>query len=303
MNLQQLARMTEDEAREYFESLRWPNGPICPHCQSQKCTRMQGKKHRAGTIQCNDCRQQFTVKVKSVLESSKVNLVKWVLAFHLLCSSKKGFSALQLQRELGLGSYRTAWFMLHRVRHALEHGISEPMTGTIEMDETYIGPRRPKLGTSRRGRGTSKMPVVALVQRDGTGIHARPLEPINAVTLAVEARKHITPESIFVTDDFCSYKPVGRDFVSHETVNHSHKEYVRTREDGMKVHTQSVDCFFSLVKRAHFGVYHSWSKQHLGRYIHEIAFRWRFRKTNDENRREAAIRQIGGKRLKYKTSV
>jgi hypothetical protein len=123
---------------------------------------------------------------------------------------------------------------------------------------------------------------------------------MNAVTLAIEARKHISPEAIFVTDDLHSYQPVGRDFVSHETINHSSKLYVRSREDGLKVHTQTVDCFFSLVKRAHFGVYHSWSKQHLGRYIHEIAFRWRHRKTDDQQRREAALRQIGGKRLKYK---
>jgi transposase-like protein len=122
MNLLQVASMTEDQARDYLESLRWPNGPVCPHCESQECTRMQGRGHRPGTIQCNSCRQQFTVMVKSVLESSKIKLTKWVLAFHLLCSSKKGFSAKQLQRELGLGSYRTAWFMMHRVRHALDTG-------------------------------------------------------------------------------------------------------------------------------------------------------------------------------------
>src|SRR5690348_1022877 len=180
MNLQQVARMTEDEARDYLESLRWPNGPQCVHCGSAKCTRLHGKKHRAGTLQCNECRQQFTVKVKSVLEASKVSLVKWCMAFHLLCSSKKGFSALQLQRELGLGSYRTAWFMMHRVRHALEHGIGEPMTGVVEMDETFVGARRPKLGKSNIGRGTSKIPVVALVQRDGDGVHATPVESVNA---------------------------------------------------------------------------------------------------------------------------
>src|SRR5262249_18734035 len=160
--------------------LRWPNGPKCPHCGSDKCTRLQGKKHRAGTIQCNECRQQFTVKVKSVLESSKVNLVKWCMAFHLLCSSKKGFSALQLQRELGLGSYRTAWFMMHRVRHAITEGLDTLMTGIVEMDETWVGSRRPKAGTSKQGRGTNKIPVVALVQRGGEGVYAKPLQTVSA---------------------------------------------------------------------------------------------------------------------------
>lgn len=300
MNLQQVARMTEDQARDYLESLRWPNGPKCPHCDSDKCTRLQGKKHRAGTIQCNECRQQFTVKVKSVLESSKVSLVNWVLAFHLLCSSKKGFSALQLQRELGLGSYRTAWFMMHRVRHALEHGIDAPMTGVVEMDETWVGARRPRVGTSRPGRGTKKIPVVALVQRDGNAIHAKPIDNVDASCLGQEARKHISPEAILVTDELHSYKPVGKYFVSHEAINHSAKTYVRHLESGFAVHTQTVDCFFSLVKRSHMGVYHVWSRQHLGRYIHEIAFRWRHRHTTDENRREVALRQIGGKRLKYR---
>ncbi|MCA9031720.1 MAG: transposase, partial [Planctomycetaceae bacterium] len=116
MTIVQLARMTEAEARTYFEKLRWPNGPECPHCKLKNVTRMNGEKHRDGAFQCNDggCRQQFTVTVGTVLESSKVELVKWIMAFHLICSSKKGFSALQLQRELGLGSYKTAWFMLHR---------------------------------------------------------------------------------------------------------------------------------------------------------------------------------------------
>ena len=169
MTLLEIARMTEEQAREYLEGLRWPDGPVCPHCQSTDVTRMNGEAHRPGCIQCNnsECRQQFTVTVKSVMESSKVSLVKWVLAFHLICSSKKGFSALQLQRELGLGSYRTAWFMMHRIRHALAEGeLTEPtMQGAVEADESYFGgkPRhsnKHKDAPAKRGRGTKKTPVV-----------------------------------------------------------------------------------------------------------------------------------------------
>ena len=119
MNLVRAGKLTEEESREYLESIRWPNGPICPHCGSQEVTRLQGTKARPGTIQCNACRRQFTVTVGSVMEDSKVPLAKWVLAYHLICASKKGLSALQLQRMLGLGSYRTAWHMAHRIRHAI----------------------------------------------------------------------------------------------------------------------------------------------------------------------------------------
>ena len=122
MNLMQLGKLNDDQSRSYLESLVWPNGPVCPHCQSSDCTRLNGEAHRPGTVQCNTCRQQFTVTVGTVMESSKVGLARWLMAFHLVCSSKKGFSALQLQRELELGSYKTAWFMLHRVRFALESG-------------------------------------------------------------------------------------------------------------------------------------------------------------------------------------
>jgi transposase-like protein len=299
MNLIQVASMTEDQARDYLESLRWPNGPVCPHCESQECTRLNGKKHRAGTIQCNSCREQFTVTVKSVLESSKIKLVKWVLAFHLLCSSKKGFSAKQLQRELSLGSYRTAWFMLHRVRHALESGFDAPLTGTVEMDETYVGARRPRVSNGIRGRGTAKTPVVALVQRDGD-VRARPIENVTSETLRAEAKQHVDPAAILVTDQYASYTAVGREFSRHEVIKHSDKRYVVLAEDGFVVHTNTAECFFSLVKRGHFGVYHLWSKQHLPRYCHEFAFRWRHRKATDAQRREAALRQIGGKRLKYR---
>ena len=139
MTLIEIARMTDDDAREYLESQRWPDGPVCPHCESQECTRLNGEKHRKGCIQCNECRRQFTVTVNSVMESSKISIVNWILAVHLMCSSKKGISALQLQRELNLGSYRSAWFMCHRIRAAMAEDTIEPLKGIVEVDETFVG--------------------------------------------------------------------------------------------------------------------------------------------------------------------
>src|SRR5947209_8462848 len=185
MDLVQAGKLTEEQAREYLESIRWPEGPVCPHCGAKKATRLQGEKARPGTLQCNDCRKQFTVTLGTVMEDTHIPLQKWVMAFHLLCSSKKGLSALQLQRQLALGSYRTAWHMCHRIRHAMKDGPTAPkLQGTVEVDETYVGgkPRKDINHPAKRGRGTKKVPVVALVERDGP-IVVRPVETVNGKTL------------------------------------------------------------------------------------------------------------------------
>lgn len=303
MNLSEVASLTEDQAREYLESLRWPNGPVCPHCTMSNCTRMKGKAHRKGCIQCNDpaCREQFTVRTGSVLESSKVPLAKWVLAFHLLCSSKKGFSAKQLQRELSLGSYKTAWFMMHRIRHAMEtRSWDKPMEGVIEADETYVGGKPRYRGTNQRGRGTLKQPVMALVERDGS-VRTAPIPQVSGPVLKRAIRENVGPTAIIVTDDNKSYYGIGKEFGGHEIINHSTKTYARYREDGFVVTTNSVESFFGLVKRGHYGVYHLWGKQHLHRYCAEFGFRWNHRKVTDAQRREAAIKAAEGKRLRYET--
>lgn len=293
MTLLEVARMTEDEAREYLESIRWPNGPICPHCESEDVTPLGGKKHRRGVIQCNDCRQQFSVTVNSIMESSHIPLNKWVLAFHLMCSSKKGISALQLQRELGLGSYRTAWFMCHRIRHAMEHGpMSEMLKGTVEVDETYVGG---KSREGRRGRGSErKTPVVALVERGGK-VRTQTVERVNAESLKGEIRKHVHPSSTIMTDEFRSYMGIGSEFEGgHKFVSHGSGEYSRG-----DTHVNNAESFFALLKRGHYGVFHSLSKQHLHRYCHEFSFRWNLRDASDTDRMIAAIQQIEGKRLMY----
>lgn len=301
MTLTEIGKMSEDDARGYLEKLRWPNGPVCPHCESQRVTRMQGEAHRAGTFQCNECREQFTVTVGGVMESSHIPLVKWVMAFHLLCSSKKGMSALQLQRELGLGSYRTAWFMAHRIRHAMEgQPMQEQLQGEIETDEAYIGgkPRFPN--ESKRGRGTKKAPIVVLVERDGRAV-CKPVARVNHKTLSREIVANVAHNSTIITDELNVYNGIGKHFAGgHETINHGRKQYVRETECGLKVTTNSAESFFALVKRGHYGVYHQMSKKHLHRYCSEFSFRWDHRKVTDGERREAALRRVSGKRLMYK---
>jgi len=305
MTLIEIGRMSDSEARAYLENIRWPNGPVCPHCQSQDVTRMHGKAHRAGGIQCNnpECREQFTVTVGGVMESSHIPLVKWCMAFHLLCSSKKGMSAKQLQRDLGLGSYRTAWFMAHRIRHAMEgQPMQEKLTGVVEMDETYIGGRPRVPGVSKRGRGTDKAPVVVLVQRDGNAV-CRSVETVTTAMVRQELIKNVDISSTIMTDELRVYTLPGREFASHEVVKHKRKEYSRRNPSGPVVHTNTAESFFSLIKRGHYGVYHSMSKKHLHRYCAEFAFRWCHRKVTDEARTLAAISAAEGKRLMYREPV
>ena len=302
MNLIEAARLNESQAREYMESLRWPNGPVCPHCQSQDVTRLNGEAHRPGTIQCNACREQFTVTVGTVMESSKISLTKWVLAFHLLCSSKKWLFRLPVAtRAWAWGSYRTAWFMLHRVRHAFSEMAVEKLSGPVEVDETYVGgkPRFP--GTNKRGRGTNKTPVVVLVERDGSA-RSKPVEFVNRETLHGEILQNVDPKSFILTDELPSYNGIGKHFVAgHATVNHSAKEYARRERSGYSINVNTAESFFSLVKRGHYGVYHKMSRKHLHRYCDEFCHRWNWRKQSDSVRTEAAIRAAEGKRLMYET--
>lgn len=310
MNLIELARLNEDEAREYMERIRWPNGPVCPHCESTDATRLQGEASRPGTLQCNACREQFTVTVGSVMESSHIPLVKWCMAFHLMCSSKKGISALQLKRELSLGSYRTAWFMCHRVRLAMEGKPMKTMLqGVVEADETYIGARKPRVkgqrnpesGKLKRGRGTDKAPVAVLVERDGSA-RCKPLERVTAANIRRNLIENVDTSATLMTDEFRSYVVPGRDFAAHETVKHRANEYARLLPSGLVAHCNTAESFFALIKRGHYGVFHQMSKKHLHRYCAEFSFRWDYRKVSDAARTDAAIAGAAGKRLMYKTS-
>jgi transposase-like protein len=307
-----------DKARERLEGIRWPNGPVCPHCGNcdpDKIRALQGKSHRAGLYQCAECREQFTVTVGTVFERSKIPLHKWLLATHLLASSKKGMSSHQLHRMLGV-TYKTAWFMTHRLREAMAiKGARGPMGGegvVVEADETYIGKKdvQPKTrvdGTEfKRGRsgkrrglpgGVGKRAVVALVERGGS-VRTFHVEKADAATVRQIVVTNISRESRLHTDESGIYTKTGREFAAHETVIHSRGEYARG-----DVTTNSVEGYFSVFKRGMKGVYQHCGEAHLHRYLAEFDFRFNNRSAlgvEDTERADRALAQIEGKRLTYR---
>jgi transposase-like protein len=210
--------LTEDEAREYLERLRWPGGIWCIECGSKEVYRLGGKSTRCGLLKCRYCKAQFSVTVETIMEDSHLPLAKWVKAFHFMASSKKGISALQLMRNLGLGSYKTAWHLAHRIRHAMASPTGNPLSGVVEVDETYVGgkPRPDHLGKptggDRKGRGTDKASVVAMVQRDG-GAVSRHVGQVDGATLKEAIRECVSPQSVIVTDEWRAYRGIGHHFV------------------------------------------------------------------------------------------
>jgi transposase-like protein len=303
LTLNQVSALSEDEARETMERILWPNGPVCPHCGAvENLTRLHGKAHRNGVFQCNNCHDQFTVTVNTIFEDSHLPLRKWFMAFALLCSAKKGISALQLQRELELGSYRTAWHMAHRIRHAMsKEPLAGLLRGTVEVDETYIGGKpRPEAGVpkAKRGRGTKKTPVVALVERGGK-VRARKIERVDGATLKAAIRNHVDRSATIMTDEWAAYRGIGTEFDGgHQSVNHGQGEYARG-----DAYVNTAESYFALLKRGVMGSFHHISKQHLDRYCDEFSFRWDHRKTTDSERTDVAIRQTAGKRLSYKQPI
>jgi len=298
LSLEQLSRISEDEARAALERIRWPNGTVCPHCGViGNSVRIGGKAARPGLWRCKDCRKQFTVTVKSIFEDSRIPIRKWLLAFHLICSSKKGISALQLQRNLGLGSYQTAWFMAHRIRHAmLQEPLASLLTGTVEVDETYVG-GKPRKGTGphKRGRGTRKTPVVALVERGGR-VRSKKMERLSGENLKAAVRENVHPLARIMSDELAAYKGIGKHFEGgHALVNHSRGEYARG-----DVHVNNAESYFALLKRGVMGAFHHVSARHLGRYCDEFSFRWDHRGTSDGERMVTALQKAEGKRLMYK---
>lgn len=287
----------EEKAREKLESLRWPAGPFCPHCGSFDATRLQGSKHRAGAVQCNDCRKQFTVTVGTVFERSKVPLHKWLLANHLLCASKKGMSAHQIGRMLGV-TYKTAWFMCHRLREAMKSD-NGPLGGEpekiIEADETWVGGKH-------RNRLTRlpavKKVVFSLVERGGE-VRSFHIANLNAKTIKPLMFENASRLSSLMTDEAPIYPGIGAQYWSHNTVNHSGLDYVHTA-NGKRCHTNTIENFFSIFKRGIIGVYHHVSQAHLSRYTAEFDFRYNTKGDTDAERADQALRGIYGKRLTYR---
>lgn len=305
-NLQNPIFHDEDKAREWLEARVWSNGRVCPHCgaDAERTRKLEGKKHRPGLFQCNECREQFTVTVGTVFERSKIPLTKWLMAIYLMSASKKGISSLQLSRMLGI-SYQSTWFMTHRIREAMKNPsfASGPLGGAnkvVEADETYVGGKETNKHKSKRtpGRqgGKGKMPVVALVERDGQ-TRSFHVANVTAETLRPILVKNASRASFLMTDDSSVYPKTGAEFANHGTVNHSREEYVSL---GGFLHTNTVESHFALLKRGVFGTFHSISEAHLNRYLVEFDFRANTRKITDTERAALIAEGIKGKRLTYR---
>ncbi|HEV8640703.1 MAG TPA: IS1595 family transposase [Methylomirabilota bacterium] len=289
----------EDTAREIFERLRWPNGPRCIKCGSVDVYRIAsqpGSSTRKGVLRCRDCEQQFTVTVGTVFEDSHVSLGKWLAAVNMMASSKKGVSAHFLHRWLKV-SYRTAWFMAHRLRYAAtQEPLSGMLRGTVEIDETYIGgkPENRHIGSRRV---VPKAAVVSLVERKGR-VRSFPVKRVTGETLKGIIRKNVRQSAEIMTDANQIYRGLDTEFAGHEAVNHHSQEFVRG-----SAHTNSVEGFFSLLKRGIIGTYHHVSEDHLWRYLAEFDARYNGRKLTDGQRAAKLLRSAEGKRLTYKPLV
>ena len=294
-----LACQEEAAATEFMERQRWGDTPKCAHCQSVKVYKMvdamTGSRNRRFLWRCHDCKKQYTVKIGTVLEDSRIPLRHWAYAFWRASTSKKGVAALEIQRQTGL-SYKSALFMMHRIRFAMATPDAPKLKGVVEADETYVGGKPRIRGANKRGRGTAKTPVFAVVERNGEA-RAKVVSRVTAPNLRRVMKEMVDEsQSSLMTDDFKAYGPIGRSFSGgHQSVNHGRKEYARGN-----VHCNTAESLFAIVKRGMYGIYHSVSKHHLHRYVAEYQFRWNGRDLSDGERTVKAIKGAEGKRLYYK---
>lgn len=297
-----LACSNEQAAVEFFEKQRWGNRPACAHCDSTEVYKMTdaatGARNQRFLWRCRECGKQYTVRIGTVYEETRLELRHWCYAFWRASTSKKGVSALEIMRHCQI-SYKSALFLMNRIRFAMAPDPNSPkLTGTVECDETYVGGKpRPGDGKMhRRGRGTSKTPVFAAVQRNGK-IRRRVVADVTGETLKSAIREEVDTRARIITDELNSYNGIGSEYEGgHETVCHSTREYARG-----DVHTNTAESSFALVKRGIVGIYHNVSREYLHRYLWQFDFLWNTRQLNDGERIETAIRSAEGKRLMYKS--
>jgi transposase-like protein len=296
-------------AVEFFERQMWGGKPTCAHCNSGNVYQMKdsktGQRNKAYLWRCHDCKKQFTVRIGTVLEESRIPLRHWAYAFWRMATSKKGVAALEIMRHCQI-SYPSALFLLQRVRFAMtpEKGTSPKLRGIVECDETYVGgkvrhgivPRTGKRGPRPRKDPTAKVPVFGMVERGGR-IHRRVITNVSGQNLKGAIRECVDQSATISTDQFGLYKGIGKEFAGgHLTVNHSIKQYVLGNAS-----TNTAESSFAVLKRGLTGIYHAVSKKHLHRYVGEFDFRWNTRKLNDGERTVAAVKGAAGKRLDYET--
>lgn len=309
LNLSTIAKhfSSEEAAYELIESIRWPDGPVCPHCGSVDHayfltplngyrTTSTGKKTYRRVWKCADCRQQFSVLVSTIFEDSKIPLSKWLLAIHLLCQGKNDMSAQELHRTLDI-TYKSAWFMAHRIRYAMAReplagmlSTEDQLEGIVEADETYIGGK----AHGKCGRGAAnKTPVVSLVERGGE-VRSQVMEHVTGKNIKQTLEAQVSKDAHLMTDELNVYVEPGKAFASHEAVEHGKGEYVRG-----KAHINSAEVYFSQLKRSIDGTHHHVSAHHLHRYLGEFDYRYNTREITDSERTQQAIQMTTGKRLMY----
>jgi transposase-like protein len=299
------AAQSEPLAVEFMERERWGTAPACPRCGVADVYQMKGTdgaRNKDYRWRCRGCKQMFTVRTGTIFEETRLPLRVWVTAFWKACSNKKGISALQLAREMEI-THKSALFVLRRIRHGLgQDATTTPkLTGTVEVDETYDGGKPRYAGRTKHGRGTPKVPVVAMVQRGGD-VRFRMMERLTSERMVEVLRENADGTCRVITDDLGIYHPLGQVFRlgGHESVRHSTKEYKRF---GTDVHSNTVESVLSLIKRGVMGTFHSVSRKHLPNYLNEFEFRHNTRKLDDGQRVSCAITQVDGKRLEYRESV
>jgi transposase-like protein len=296
------AAVDESKAVAFLEKQRWEGATICPRCKSAQVYQMvgrDGQRNKDYRWRCRDCKKFFTVRTGTIFEESRLPLRIWVYAFWKACSSKKGISALQLSREMEI-THKSALFVLRRVRHGLGEKNQPKLTGTVEADEVFIGGRPRYSGISKRGRGTEKIPVAGIVQRDGD-VRFQMLKRVSAKHLSKFIAENADRSCRIITDELNLYTKVGRQFEGgHEVVRHGWRQYVRP---GTDVHSNTIEGVFSLIRRGVMGTFHSVSRKHLPNYLNEFQFRWNTRKMDDGQRVQQAIKAVSGKRLEYRESV
>lgn len=287
----------ETKAREWLEARVWKDGRVCPKCgATDQSTLMKGKTTRPGLYQCNACREPFTVTVGTLYERSKIPLHKWLAVTHLMMASKKGMSALQISRMIGL-SYKSTWFLCHRIRESLRDSDTLPPMGgpdgVVEADETYVGGKAKNRAFKEPA---PKKAVLSLIEREGT-VRSFHVANVSAKTIKPIIAKNVDKASAFMTDESPVYWGVGKEFGYHGSVNHSAEEYARL---GGYIHINTAESFFSIVKRGITGSFHHVSEAHLHRYLCEFDYRWNTRHLTDAERMTKSVGGIVGKRLTYR---
>lgn len=292
----------EQAAYAFVEARVWPKGPVCPHCGGTERNKlMGGTSTRIGTYKCYDCRKPFTVKVGTIFESSHIPLRLWLQGIYLVAASKKGISANQLHRTLGI-TLKSAWFMGHRIREAMRDDGTDLLGGggsIVEADETFMAPKR---GQKAVQGGAHRSKVVSLVSREGKtrSFHVANVDKDNLKPILMA---HIAKDTHLMTDGAGHYKKIGKEFALHESTNHTQKEYAKASVvEGVRAHSNTVESYFGILKRGIAGVYHHVSEEHLQRYVDEFDFRFSNRKSlgiDDAERADRLLKGVVGKRLTY----